>query len=178
MITNFLRPLFSIHSSGMATSRARLGVWRRVDRANRSTSHVKRTRTKTTVVSIRSASDRLEALRVDALVDCSYRRVLRCLDSSASSWVSGFLDSSASSWVSGFVDEFVDVWVRRRIRGCLDSWVSGFLGVWIPWSFAPTVEFLGVWIPRSSRAERLRAAAAQASLTSGISARPETDPSG
>ena len=35
----------------------------------------------TTVVSIRSASDRLEAPRVDALVDCSDRRVCGCLDS-------------------------------------------------------------------------------------------------
>ena len=49
--------------------------------ANRSTSHVKRSRTKTTVVSIRSASDRLETQRLDAQVDCSYRRFLGCLDS-------------------------------------------------------------------------------------------------
>jgi hypothetical protein len=34
------------------------------------------------VRSIRSASDRLETQRVDALVDCSYRRVLGRLDSS------------------------------------------------------------------------------------------------
>ena len=50
--------------------------------ANRSTSHFKRSRTKTTVVSIRSASDRLETQRLDAQVDCSYRRFLGCLDSS------------------------------------------------------------------------------------------------
>ena len=33
----------------------------------------------TTVVSIRSASERREAPRVDALVDCPYRRVCGCL---------------------------------------------------------------------------------------------------
>ena len=74
--------------------------------ANRSTSHVKRSRTKTTVVSIRSASDRLETQRLDAQVDCSYRRFLGCLDS----WVSGF---PAISRVSGFLG----VWI---------PWVSGF----------------------------------------------------
>ncbi len=52
-----------------------------IDRANRSTSHVKRSRTKTTVVSIRSVSDRLETQRLDAQVDCSDRRLLGCLDS-------------------------------------------------------------------------------------------------
>ncbi len=51
--------------------------------ANRTTSHLKRSRTKTTVVSIRSASDRLETQRLDAQVDCSYRRFLGCLDSLA-----------------------------------------------------------------------------------------------
>jgi hypothetical protein len=35
----------------------------------------------TTVVSIRSASDRLKDSSVDSLVDCSYRRVLGCLES-------------------------------------------------------------------------------------------------
>ena len=50
-------------------------------RANRSTSHVKRSRTKTTVVSIRSASDRLETQKLDAQVDCFFRRFLGCLDS-------------------------------------------------------------------------------------------------
>jgi hypothetical protein len=39
--------------------------------------------TLTTVVSTRSASDRLEAPRADALVDCSDRRVRGCLDSPA-----------------------------------------------------------------------------------------------
>ena len=66
----------------------------------------------TTVVSIRARSDRIEARsgKVDALADCSHRRVR------GSSWVSGF---STSSWVSGFF-----CW----IPGCLDSWVSGFPG--------------------------------------------------
>jgi hypothetical protein len=53
----------------------------------------------TTVVSSQSTSDRLEAPRLDALVDCSDRRVCGCLDSPTSSRVSEF---PTNSWVSGF----------------------------------------------------------------------------
>jgi hypothetical protein len=50
----------------------------------------------TTVVSIRSASDRLEAPSADALVVCSDRRVCVCLDSP------GRLLRPTSLWVFGF----------------------------------------------------------------------------
>jgi hypothetical protein len=62
----------------------------------------------TTVVSTRSASDRLEAPSADALVDCSDRRVCGCLD----------------SWSIAPTDEFVGVWIPSRkkqrptTRGC------------------------------------------------------------
>ena len=73
--------------------RAQLAVRRRLDRANRSTSHVKRSRIKTTVVSIQSASDRLGDPRADAFLNCSEPRVCGCLDSR----VCGCLDSAV--WI-------------------------------------------------------------------------------
>ncbi len=78
---------------------------------------------------------------MDALVDCSYRRVHGefmgvhgCLDSS------GFLGvwiPPTSSWVSGFPDEFMGVWIPLDSGFPTSSW-----------------EFMGVWVPDSRRVHR------------------------